>query len=282
MTVILDGRKLADKIIEDLKAAALKLIKKPKLAVIFVGNNPASQIYVESKSKKAQYIGFDSVIINLPENSTEDNILEHIYMLNEDKDVNAILVQLPLPPHINKQKILEAIEPFKDVDGFTSYNFGRLSLGYKPYAIPCTPKGIIKLLDFYNIDTDGKNALVIGRSNIVGKPVSSLLQQRNATVINANSHTKNLKDLALMSDIIVSAAGKPNLITKEFVKHNAVIIDVGINRTSGGLKGDIDFESVYPSASYITPVPGGIGPMTVAMLMENTLDLYNIQKDYIY
>lgn len=282
MTVILDGKKLSDKITENLKEITAKLDKKPKLAVVLAGNDTASKIYVANKRKKAQYIGFDSVVINLPENSTEDNILEQIYMLNEDKTVNAILVQLPLPSHINRQKILEAIEPFKDVDGFTSYNFGRLSLGYKPYVYPCTPKGIIKLLDFYNIETEGKTALVIGRSNIVGKPVSILLQQKNATVISANSHTKNLKELALMSDIIVSAVGRPNLITKDFVKPKAVIIDVGINRTPDGIIGDVDFNSVYPLASYITPVPGGIGPMTVAMLLENTLELFNIQKEFIY
>ncbi len=281
MTIILDGKILANKIIENLKDKTQTLTKKPKLAVLLVGDNPASQIYVRNKQKKAEYIGFDSIVLPLPKEATEDNILEHIYILNEDTNINAILVQLPLPEGINTKRIIEAIDPIKDVDGFTSYNFGRLALGYKPYAYPCTPKGIIKLLEEYNIELQGKNVVVIGRSNIVGKPVSLMLQQKNATVTMANSYTKNLKEISKQADIIISAVGKANLITNEYIKENAIVIDVGINRTENGLCGDIDFENIKEKTSFITPVPGGIGPMTIAMLMENTLELYNLQKELL-
>ena len=281
MTIILDGKNTANKIIEELKNKTAELTKKPKLAVILAGNNPASCIYVNNKQKKAHYIGFESVVIPLPEDVTEENILEHIFILNEDTNINAILIQLPLPKGTNTQKILEAIDPVKDVDGFTSFNFGRLALGYEPYVYPCTPKGIIRLLDEYNITLAGQNVLVIGRSNIVGKPVSFMLQQRNATVTMANSYTKNLKEPALNSDIIISAAGKAGFITSEFIREGAVIVDVGINRTQNGITGDIDFISAAPKASYITPVPGGIGPMTIAMLMENTYQLFEIQRKFL-
>lgn len=278
MTIILDGKSLADKITQNLKNEVSKLDKKPKLAVILVGDNPASEIYVRNKEKRAVEIGFESLVLPLPKDISEENLLEHIYILNEDENINAILIQLPLPEHINKQRIMEAIEPIKDVDGFTSYNFGRLALGYKPYSYPCTPKGIIRLLDEYNIEIEGKNALVIGRSIIVGKPVSLLLQSRNATVTTAHSKTKNLKELASKADIIVSAVGKPRFITADYVKENAIIVDVGINRTENGLCGDVDFVNVKEKTSFITPVPKGVGPMTIAMLMENTLELYKIQQ----
>ncbi len=281
MTIILDGKKTAEKIIENIKAITASLSKKPKLAVILAGNNPASQIYVKNKQKKAEYIGFDSIVIPMPEDVTEENILEHIYILNEDTNINAILVQLPLPEHINQKRIIEAIDPIKDVDGFTSYNFGRLALGYTPYAFPCTPKGIIKLLNEYNIDVEGKTVTVLGRSNIVGKPVSFLLQRKNATVIMANSYTKDLKELTRKSDIIISAVGKPKFLTEDYFKNNAIIVDVGINRTDDGLCGDVDYNSAIKKASFITPVPGGIGPMTIAMLMENTLELYKHQQSLI-
>ncbi len=281
MTIILDGKKLSNKIIENLKQETENSSKKPKLAVIIVGDNPASQIYVKNKQKQAEYIGYESLVIPLPKDATEENILEHIYILNEDTNVTAILVQLPLPEHINKQKILEAIDPVKDVDGFTSYNFGRLALNYTPYAYPCTPKGIIRLLDEYKIDLDGKKALVIGRSNIVGKPLALFLQNRNATVTMANSHTQNLKELSRNAEIIISAVGKPNFITADYIENKPVIIDVGINRTPTGLYGDVDYNNVFEKASYITPVPGGVGPMTIAMLMENTYELFKIQRSLI-
>lgn len=279
MTIILNGKELALKITDNLKKEVEKLSKKPKLAVILVGDNPASQIYVRNKNIKAKNIGFEPLVINLPADSPDENILEHIYILNEDDNVNAILIQLPLPEHLNKQRILEAIDPIKDVDGFTSYNFGRLALGYKPYAIACTPKGVIRLLEEYNIDIEGKNVLIIGRSNIVGKPLSFLFQQKNATVTIAHSRTKDLKSVAKQADILVCALGKPKYITADFVKKDAVIVDVGISRTNEGISGDADFEEVKSIASYITPVPGGIGPMTIAMLMENTLELYKHQRN---
>lgn len=279
MATIIDGKSIAEKITQKIKQDVTTLEKKPKLAVIIVGNNPASEVYVRNKQKKAIELGFESVVIPLPVDISEENLLEHIYILNEDVNINAILVQLPLPEHINKQRVLEAIEPIKDVDGFTSYNFGRLALGYKPYSLPCTPKGIIRLLDEYKIDVAGKTALVIGRSNIVGKPLSLMLQYRNATVTMAHSKTQNLQELILKSDIVISAVGIPNLIKQ--VKKSAVVIDVGINRTENGLCGDVDFALVEKDASFITPVPKGVGPMTIAMLMENTLELFKIQEKMI-
>lgn len=279
MTTILDGKALAKKITDSIKQETALLEKRPKLAVVLVGNNPASEIYVRNKQKKALELGFESIVLPLPEDISEDNLLEHIYILNEDENINAVLVQLPLPKHINQQKILETIEPIKDVDGFTSYNFGRLALGYKPYAIPCTPKGIIRIIEEYNINLQGKNVLVIGRSNIVGKPISLLLQSKNATVTMAHSRTKNLEDLILKSDVVVSAVGIPNLVKN--VKNDAIVIDVGINRTENGLCGDVEYETASKNAGYITPVPGGVGPMTIAMLMENTLELFKLQSNLI-
>ncbi len=281
MTIILDGKLCANKIIENLRTQTVKLDKKPNLVVIQVGNNPASKIYVKNKQKKAEYIGYNSYIIELPSSVSEDNILEQIYMLNDNPEVNAILVQLPLPENINQQKITEAIDPIKDVDCFTSYNFGWLALGYNPYVLPCTPKGILRLLDEYSIVLEGKNIIVIGRSNIVGKPLSLLLQQRNATVTMAHSRTENLKDISSLMDIVISAIGMPHFITSQYIKDGAIVIDVGINRTEEGLKGDVKFDEVKDKTSYITPVPGGVGPMTIAMLMENTMQLYNIQKNLI-
>ncbi len=278
MTIILNGKELALKITDDIKISTAEYSDKPKLAVISAGENPASLIYIKNKQKKASELGFESFVINLPNNVSEDNLLENIFILNEDKNINAILVQLPLPEHINKQRVLDAIEPVKDVDGFTSFNFGRLALGYKPYAYPCTPKGILRLLTEYNINLEGKNVTVIGRSNIVGKPLSLMLQMKNATVTLAHSKTQNLKEHCLNSDIIISAAGVENLIRADFVRDNTVLVDVAINRTSSGLKGDVDFINVSPKCSYITPVPGGVGPMTIAMLMENTLELFKLQK----
>ncbi len=280
MTIIMDGKKLAEKVTGNIKSEIKKYNIRPKLAVIMAGDNPSSKIYVQNKQKKALELGIDSVVLTFPQDVYEDNLLENIYILNEDVNINAILVQLPLPEHINTKRILEAIEPIKDVDGFTSYNFGLLALGYNPYCIPCTPKGILRLFDEYNIELEGKNVLVAGRSNIVGKPMMMLLQNRNATVTLAHSKTKNLKDISINSDIIISAVGKENLITEDMVKQNSIIIDVGINRDINGLKGDVDFKNVINKASYITPVPGGVGPMTIAMLMENTFELYKIQKNY--
>lgn len=279
MAIILDGKQTAKKITDELKLKVQSLDKKPSLAVIMAGNNPASEVYVKNKEKKALEIGFNSIIKKTDENITKEELLKIIKELNEDDNINAILLQLPLPKHLNEKDFLDKIDPKKDVDGFCSYNLGKLLKNDSPYAIPCTPKGIIRLLDEYNIDVEGKIALVIGRSNIVGKPVSILLLNRNSTVIMTHTKTKNLENLTKTADILICAAGKKEMIKKEMIKENAVIIDVGITRDNDGkLKGDVDFNDVKEKASYITPVPGGIGPMTIAMLMENTYELYKIQK----
>ena len=279
MAIILDGKQTAKKITDELKLKVQSLDKKPSLAVIMVGNNPASEVYVKNKEKKALEIGFNSIIKKTDENITKEELLKIIKELNEDDNINAILLQLPLPKHLNEKDFLDKIDPKKDVDGFCSYNLGKLLKNDSPYAIPCTPKGIVRLLDEYNIDIEGKIALVIGRSNIVGKPVSILLLNRNSTVIMTHTKTKNLENLTKTADILICAAGKKEMIKKEMIKENAVIIDVGITRDNDGkLKGDVDFNDVKEKTSYITPVPGGIGPMTIAMLMENTYELYKIQK----
>lgn len=279
MTIILDGRETAKKITEKLRLEVEKLDVKPTLAVIIIGCNPASKVYVKNKEKKALEIGFNSIVIELDENITKDELEKIIKELNEDKNVNGILLQLPLPKHLNEKDFLDLIDPKKDVDGFSSYNSGKLLKNDSPYAIPCTPKGIIRLLDEYNIDIEGRVSTVIGRSNIVGKPVSILLLNRNSTVIMTHTKTKNLEHFTKSADILICAAGKKEMIKKEMIKENAVIIDVGITRDiDGRLKGDVDFDDTKDKASYITPVPGGIGPMTIAMLMENTYELYKIQK----
>ena len=279
MAIILDGRETAKKITEKLRLEVEKLDVKPTLAVIIIGCNPASKVYVKNKEKKALEIGFNSIVIELDENITKDELEKTIKELNEDKNVNGILLQLPLPKHLNEKDFLDLIDPKKDVDGFSSYNSGKLLKNDSPYAIPCTPKGIIRLLDEYNIDIEGRVSTVIGRSNIVGKPVSILLLNRNSTVIMTHTKTKNLEHFTKSADILICAAGKKEMIKKEMIKENAVIIDVGITRDiDGRLKGDVDFDDTKDKASYITPVPGGIGPMTFAMLMENTYELYKIQK----
>ena len=279
MAIILDGKQTAKKITDELKLKVQNLDKKPSLAVIMVGNNPASEVYVKNKEKKALEIGFNSIIKKTDENITKEELLKIIKELNEDDNINAILLQLPLPKHLNEKDFLDKIDPKKDVDGFCSYNLGKLLKNDSPYAIPCTPKGIVRLLDEYNIDIESKIALVIGRSNIVGKPVSILLLNRNSTVIMTHTKTKNLENLTKTADILICAAGKKEMIKKEMIKENAIIIDVGITRDNDGkLKGDVDFNDVKEKTSYITPVPGGIGPMTIAMLMENTYELYKIQK----
>ncbi len=279
MAIILDGKQTAKKITDELKLKVQNLDKKPSLAVIMAGNNPASEVYVKNKEKKALEIGFNSIIKKTDENITKEELLKIIKELNEDDNINAILLQLPLPKHLNEKDFLDKIDPKKDVDGFCSYNLGKLLKNDSPYAITYTPKGIIRLLDEYNIDIESKIALVIGRSNIVGKPVSILLLNRNSTVIMTHTKTKNLENLTKTADILICAAGKKEMIKKEMIKENAVIIDVGITRDNDGkLKGDVDFNDVKEKASYITPVPGGIGPMTIAMLMENTYELYKIQK----
>ncbi len=273
MTVIMDGKKLRDKILEELKIKLANLRLEPKLVVISVGDDPASKIYVNNKKKYAEKIGIEAVILKLPEDVTTDALLDRIDALNRDPAVTAILVQLPLPVHINKLDILSAILPEKDVDGFTPYNSGLLFSGAKPYAYPATPRGILRLLDEYNIELDGKHVVVVGRSNIVGKPLAQMMLNRNATVTVCHSHTKNLAEITKTADILVSAAGG-KIIEDNMLKSNCVVIDVGIFRDDNGkLRGDVNFETVSKIASHITPVPGGVGPMTIASLMLNTVDL---------
>ena len=275
MTIILDGKKLREKILTNLKAELDKLEVKPSLAVILAGDNPASKIYVNNKKKIAEQIGINSTVIKLDENVTEDELIQKIHSLNIDPNVNAILVQLPLPAHISKEKILGIIDPRKDVDGLSPYNFGKLFSGSKPYVYPCTPKGILLLLDEYNIELEGKHVVVVGRSNLVGKPVAQMMLDRNATVTVCHSRTKNLAEITKTADILVSAVGE-NIIEEKMFKSGCVVVDVGIFKDSTGrTRGDVDFENVSKIASYITPVPGGVGPMTIASLMLNTVELFN-------
>lgn len=278
---IIDGKKVAFLLLEELKGKVKKLDKKPGLAVILANDDASSKIYVASKEKNSLALGFKSYVYRFDRKITQGKLIELIHELNNNPEVNGILVQLPLFNHLNEQEILEIINPKKDVDGFHPVNVGKLHAGLKPYAVCCTPKGIIKLLKYYNIPLEGKNALVIGRSNIVGKPTAALLTNENATVTLAHSKTKNLKSYVKSADIIISATGQPKLITSDMVKKGAVVIDVGIIRQDdGSLMGDVDFEKIKDIASYITPVPGGVGPMTIACLMENTYELFiNQEKD---
>ena len=280
MAIIIDGKQCAKKILEDLKKRTAKLGKKPSLAVILANDDSSSKIYVASKERISLDLGFKSCVYRFDKTITQGDLIKLIHELNEDDNVNGILVQLPLYNHLNSQEIIELINPKKDVDGFHPINVGKLNCNLKPYAIACTPKGIIRLLKEYKIDLVGKNVVVIGRSNIVGKPVSALLTNENATVTLAHSKTEKLKEITKTADIIVSATGCPDLIKADMVKKGAIVIDVGISKQfDGKLKGDVDFKQVEKVASYITPVPGGVGPMTIACLMENTYELYLKQNN---
>lgn len=279
MAIIIDGKQVAENLTNNLEKEVSKFNVKPHLVVIQVGDNTASSIYVNLKKKKAEQIGIKSTVINYPDNISEEELIKKLQTLNSDTSVNAILVQLPLPKHINADNIINVISPQKDVDGFTAENTGNLLNGITPKSYPCTPKGIIKLLDTYNIDVSGKSAVIVGRSNIVGKPVAVMLLNRNATVTICHSRTKNLSDITKNADILISAVGK-KMIFADMVKKGAVVIDVGIfkdenNKTTG----DVDFENVKEVASYITPVPKGVGPMTIACLMENTIELFKQQNN---
>lgn len=274
MAQILDGKKLRDKILGELKLKVDEFEIKPTLVVILVGDNPASKIYVNNKKKTAEKLGINSDVINYSSDITEQELLNKIDELNNDKNVTAILVQLPLPEHISKENIMNKISPAKDVDGFTPYNFGKLFSGEIPTVYPCTPKGILLLLDEYGINLDGQHVVVVGRSNIVGRPLSQMLLNRNATVTVCHSHTKNLAQITKTADILVSAVGK-NIIEGEMLKPGCVVVDVGIFKdVNGKTRGDVDFENASKIASYITPVPGGVGPMTIASLMLNTVELF--------
>ncbi len=271
---ILDGKKLSNKIRENVKVEVEKLQKTnitPGLAVILVGNDPASSAYVNMKSKACKESGIYSIVHEMPETISQENILEIITMMNNNPNIDGILVQLPLPSHIDTTEILEAIDPNKDVDGFHPYNVGRVSAGLDGF-IPATPYGVMKLLEEYNIDPKGKNVCVVGASNIVGKPMATLLLNANATVEICHIFTDDLKKHTLNADIICVGVGVVNLIKEDMVKDDVIIIDIGINRLeSGKLTGDVDFTNVSSKCSYITPVPGGVGPMTIAMLLENTI-----------
>lgn len=275
MACILDGKLCAKAILDDLKIKTANLEKKPGLAVILASDDASSKIYVASKEKHSLNLGFKSCVYRFDRTITQGNLIKLIHELNQNPDINGILVQLPLYNHLNSQEIIELIDPKKDVDGFHPVNVGKLNCGLEPWAICCTPKGIIRLLKEYNIELKGKNAVVVGRSNIVGKPVATLLTNEDATTTIAHSKTKNLKSITKNADILISATGHPKLITADMVKKGAVVVDVGITRQMGAkLAGDVDFEKVKNIASYITPVPGGVGPMTIASLMENTYELY--------
>jgi len=273
-TKIIDGKLISDQIKEELKVKTEELIKTknvcPCLAVILVGEDPASQVYVRNKEKACEKIGYKSASLRLPESTTQKELLEHIARLNNDKNVHGILVQLPLPSHIDEKAVINAIDPGKDVDGFHPMNVGALCIGEEGF-VSCTPAGIIELLKRSGVEISGKECVIVGRSNIVGKPMALLMLRENATVTVAHSRTKDLKEVCKRADILIAAVGKAKMITADYVKEGAVVIDVGINRNeeTGKLCGDVDYENVKSKCSFITPVPGGVGPMTIAMLMNN-------------
>lgn len=275
MALIIDGKKISNEIKEELKDKVSALKKdgiEITLAVVQVGNDPASGVYVGNKKKACEFIGIKSLSYELPEETTEEELLKLVEELNQNTKVNGILVQLPLPKHINEDKVIETISPIKDVDGFHPQSVGRLSIGQKGF-VSCTPAGIIQLLKRSGISIEGKECVVIGRSNIVGKPMSMLLLRENGTVTVCHSKTKDLKEVAKRGDILIAAIGKPKFINKEYIKEGAVVIDVGIHRDENNkLCGDVDFDDVVDHVSAITPVPGGVGPMTIAMLMNNCVE----------
>lgn len=281
MPQLIDGKAISALIKDELKEK-VALMKENgitvTLAVIQVGNDPASTVYVGNKKKACEYVGIRSLSYELPENTGEEELLSLIGQLNQREDVNGILVQLPLPGHINEEKVLDCISPLKDVDGFHPQNVGALCIG-KPGFVSCTPAGIIQLLKRSGITIAGKECVVIGRSNIVGKPMALLLLRENGTVTVVHSKTENLKEITQRADILVAAVGKPLMIGPEYVKEGAVVIDVGIHRNANNkLCGDVDFEKVSEKCSAITPVPGGVGPMTIAMLMHNCVESVSLQK----
>ncbi|HBI1693259.1 TPA: bifunctional methylenetetrahydrofolate dehydrogenase/methenyltetrahydrofolate cyclohydrolase [Enterococcus faecalis] len=281
MSTVINGRELADQMQAEIQKDVEKMTQQgiqPGLVVLLVGENPASQTYVRNKERAAAKIGILSKVEKLPETISEEELLAEIDKYNQDSRFHGILVQLPLPKHIDEEKILLAIDPKKDVDGFHPMNLGRLFVG-KPEMIPCTPYGIMKMFEAYDIDLTGKRAVVIGRSNIVGKPMAQLLLMKNATVTIAHSKTEHLAEVAKEADILVVAIGRGHFVTKEFVKPGAVVIDVGMNRNQEGkLIGDVAFDEVSEIASYITPVPKGVGPMTITMLMYQTVEAVKKQK----
>ena len=280
MATILDGREVSkiyrEKLKKEIGEYKSKGYREPALAVILVGDDPASQVYVNNKRKACQQVGIKSLFYHLPEDTSEEKLLNLVRELNEDPEVDGILVQLPLPKHINPQKVIETIAPDKDVDGFHPENMGRLIANLDSGFVPCTPLGIKILLDHYGIDVKGKDTTIVGAGYIVGKPLSVLMLNMNATVTVCHIYTKDLKKHTLNADILVSATGVPHLIKEDMVKEGAVVIDVGISKKEGKIVGDVDFERVKEKASYITPVPGGVGPMTVTALLLNTVKAYKM------
>ena len=279
MATLLNGKELSQKIKLNLKQEVESLNAKVGLAVIIVGNNPASRVYVNNKKKACEEIGFVSREYALPEETTQEELVNLVKELNEDKEINGILVQLPLPKHLDEKAVIENISPLKDVDAFHISNVGKIMIGDYDF-LPCTPAGVMELLHEANVDVAGKECVVIGRSNIVGKPMALLLLHENATVTVCHSKTKDLKEVTKRADVLVVAIGRAKFVTADMVKPGAVVIDVGMDRDENGkLCGDVDFENVEKIASAITPVPGGVGPMTIAMLMKNTLNAYKIQNN---
>lgn len=279
MAVILDGKMLSAKFREGIKAETevLKrnMNKVPGIAVILAGDDPASNVYVTSKEKTALECGFHSVVERIGSDVTTEDILKIVKKFNDDDKIHGILVQLPLPRNCDEKIILRAIKPEKDVDGFHPYNVGLLNIG-EDCLMPCTPFGVMSMLADYGIELSGKNAVVVGRSNIVGKPIAAMLLKANATVTICHSKTKNLAEICSKADILIAAMGRPKFITREFIKNGAVVVDVGINRIDGKLCGDVDFDGVKDMCSFITPVPGGVGPMTITTLMQNTLKAFKM------
>jgi methylenetetrahydrofolate dehydrogenase (NADP+)/methenyltetrahydrofolate cyclohydrolase len=277
MDKILDGSALAKKIRANLKVQTEEYISKyqkvPHLAVILVGADSASETYVRFKEKACNQVGIKSTVINLPEDITEEKLIEEIDKLNNDKSIHGILLQLPIPKHLDSEKIINLISPKKDVDGFANENVAKLSKN-QDALVPCTPLGIIRLLEEYNIKTQGEHCVILGRSQIVGKPMAQLMLQKNSTVTICHSKTKNLKEIAKQADILIAAIGNAHMVDDTFVKDGAVVIDVGVSRVDGKIFGDVDFDKVIDKVSYITPMPGGTGPMTIACLLENTLKCY--------
>lgn len=283
MYKIIDGKIISGSVKDRVAKEVADLKQKgitTGLAVIIVGEDPASKVYVANKKKACEALGIISEEYALPENTTQEELLALIDTLNKKKSINGILCQLPLPKHLNEDEVINAILPEKDVDAFHPQNVGKIMLGDYDF-VPCTPAGIMEMLDYEGIDITGKNCVVIGRSNIVGKPMGMLLLHKNATITICHSKTKNLKEICASADILVAAVGRPNFVTCDMVKENAVVIDVGINRVDGKLVGDVDFNDVKDKCSAITPVPGGVGPMTIAMLMQNTVTAAKKQNKVI-
>lgn len=282
MAIIIDGKKVSAEVKEQVRIETEELLKKgikPGLAVIIVGDDPASRVYVNNKKKACEKVGFLSKEFALPATTTQEELLALVNELNEDKEINGILCQLPLPKGLDEKAVIEAISPLKDVDAFHASNVGKIMIGDYDF-LPCTPAGVMEMLHSYNIPVEGKECVVIGRSNIVGKPMAMLLLHENGTVTITHSRTKNLKEVTKRADILVAAIGKPKFVTADMVKEGAVVIDVGMDRDENGkLCGDVDFENVKEKCSAITPVPGGVGPMTIAVLMKNTLKACKIQNN---